>query len=264
MILLSGDTCAIGREVAACLATHGRPWRPLTTTGAPWRLGDPIGPACSPEVTALIHLGWPRTATSDSTVERQHALLLAELAQAAPAARPVLLSSFAARKGADNSRYGHQKLLVEQQFLAAGGTVVRAGLVWGPQGFLGQRGAALNRVAALGIAPALPGWAESLYLTCVEDLVTCLQRAADLSTAEAAVTEVAGPVPMTLWEAIERVHARPVRTYRVPGLPARAVAQWARRRRPRSELWDTFTSLYTADPPLSDTAVIGRMPDPSA
>ncbi len=136
IVAVSGATSAIGQSVMRTVRESGHHpvalvRHPRTPDERRFDLAEPVAGTLLDGVDALIHLAWDWSAGQDplwadnARAGRQ----LAHLCQRS-GVKPVLLSTFSVF-AAGPSRYGTSKLAVENEFLAVGGSVVRAGLIWG-------------------------------------------------------------------------------------------------------------------------------------
>jgi nucleoside-diphosphate-sugar epimerase len=128
----------------------------------------------------------------------------------------VVLSSMSAYEGT-TQMYGRAKLLIERHAFAAGASVLRPGLVYGPNagGMVGT----LTRLARLPIVPIVAG--GSYQFTVHEDDLAATVSAimADRSRVPDRPVGVAHPQPVPLDQivlALATWQGRPVRLFRVP------------------------------------------------
>ena len=155
-------------------------------------------------VDALVHAAYVKADASPDAyrlnVDGTAALLRALRAAAVP--RAVFLSSLSARPGA-TSVYARQKLDAEALFAADGDAVIRAGLVLGPGGLVGDTVALMRRVR---VVPLIGGGRQPVQPVGVEDLATIVERIVTRDDLTGIVV-VADPAPTTaaaLYRAIAR------------------------------------------------------------
>ena len=145
-----------------------------------------------------------RTPTaSTSTAPRR----CSERAEPPAVSRAVFLSSLSARPGA-TSVYARQKLDAEALFAADGDAVIRAGLVLGPGGLVGDTVALMRRVR---VVPLIGGGRQPVQPVGVEDLATIVERIVTRDDLTGTYV-VADPTPTTaaaLYRAIARAHRPP-------------------------------------------------------
>lgn len=144
-------------------------------------------------VSALVHAAWDMSLVRRRDMERVNVLgsvrLLAE-AHAANLRRIVFISSISAYEGVP-SLYGRTKLAVERAALAAGGTVIRPGMVYGEPA--GAMFAALQRQAAHTMI-LLPGdGSYPQYLVHQDDLAAAALQALGMEDPPTAPVTVAHP-----------------------------------------------------------------------
>ncbi len=166
---------------------------------------------------ALVHAAWDFDARSRREIERLDVAgserLLAD-ARSAGVRQVVFVSTLSAFPGC-RSQYGRAKLRVEDDVRAAGGTVVRPGLVWGAEG--GSLYAALRRLALrLPVVPVFSS--RRLHLAHEDDLTALfaalLERGATGRTIVAAAREA---LPLAeIFGRIANAGGRRLRTVPVP------------------------------------------------
>ena len=130
-ILISGMGGFLGSSLAAHFRSHGH-----TVAATRHRLQDPPPARDLAGQHLVLHCAHdfaPRAAQQN----REGTLALFEAAKAAGVARQIYLSSYSARPDSP-SRYGSIKYVIEQEFLARGGIIVRPGLVAGNGGMFAR------------------------------------------------------------------------------------------------------------------------------
>jgi nucleoside-diphosphate-sugar epimerase len=146
-----------------------------------FRLGDEIQPETfrSRNITALVHCAYDFKQVARREIQRVNVEGSRRVLAAAAAGgvqRIAVMSTISAFDGC-RSDYGRAKLQIEAEALAAGGLIVRAGLVWadGPPSGGGMFGS-LARSVKGGIVPLVGGGGHPQYLIHVQDLWELLQR----------------------------------------------------------------------------------------
>lgn len=136
IIGVTGATSGVGSAVIAQVARSGNTAVRLervsrSPTSRHYDLNASVSPALLDGLDAVVHLAWQWHTTSGAARD-PNTLGGERLAQACAIAgtRPVLLSTFSAF-AASTSAYGAAQVAVEHSFREAGGTALRAGLVWG-------------------------------------------------------------------------------------------------------------------------------------
>jgi nucleoside-diphosphate-sugar epimerase len=174
----------VGSRIAAALAADFNVvamGRTLGDGGIRWQMGDVgVGPALAERgVAVLVHSAWDMKQTDaaknwTSNVDGSRQLL--DEARASGVSQVVFVSTMSAFEGA-RSEYGKSKVAVEAMVLAAGGTVVRPGLVWGdrPGGMFGSLRA---QVSKGGPVPMIGDGRYAQYLVHEDDLAEGIRQAA--------------------------------------------------------------------------------------
>jgi nucleoside-diphosphate-sugar epimerase len=194
----------------------------------PFRLGDEIQPEVfrSRNITALVHCAYDFKPVARREIERvnvQGSRNMLAAAAAGGVQRIAVMSTISAFEGC-RSNYGRAKLEIEDAARAAGGLVVRAGLVWadGPPAGGGMFGS-LARSVKGGLVPLVGGGQHPQYLVHVQDLWELLRRFGDgeiPNPAKPVVAAASRPWPMRelLAELARRQGAHP-RFVTVPWQP---------------------------------------------
>jgi nucleoside-diphosphate-sugar epimerase len=178
-------------------------------------------------VTALVHSAWdfnhPKASENWQTnVEGTRRLL--EAAQAAGVTRIVFVSSVSSFEGA-RSEYGKSKLAVEKLVVAAGGTVIRPGLVWGDRPG-GMFGSLKQQVSKGGLVPMIGSGRYPQYLVHEDDLAEAVRRALHPDTADAfagRVLTVAHPQGWLLRDLIQGIADKEGKSIKLVSVPWRLV-----------------------------------------
>ncbi len=188
-VAVTGATGYIGGRVVAALRRLGHvpvalsrhAPRDASIGHIPFDLaGDTLPVVALRNVDAIVHCAWDfsgRGLTSSRRVNVAGAERLLTVAKEAGICRLVAISTMSAFPGC-RSLYGQTKCEVEKLFLAAGGLVIRPGLVWGdqPGGMMGT----LDRLARLPISPVIAGGGR-LYLIHADDLASLVASALESS-----------------------------------------------------------------------------------
>jgi NADH dehydrogenase len=231
VVVVTGASGFVGRELTAHLASRGFAVRALSRAGAgPERPGvthtryelaapvpDVLGGAC-----AVIH-----AAFTDRLPERgpdPNAVGARALLDAARASgvKPIFLSSFSAHEDAISS-YGRSKLAIERLFDQPGETVLKLGLVVGDGGVFARMRAA---VKGRRLVP-VPGAAKPVQVVAVEDVCHAVERVIRDDLAGTFWVATPDSVPMrALYRALAGPEARLVP---IPLTPLHLLARGARR-----------------------------------
>jgi len=154
-------------------------------------LTEAVDPALFDSIDVLVHAAYDLTARRPDEVWRTNvdgSRRLLDAARRAGVGRIIVLSSMSAYDGT-RQVYGRAKLAIETAALAAGGYVVRPGLVWGdrPGGMAGT----LDRLCRHRVVPLVAGHAGQ-FLVCDVDLSEAVVALATTDLAPQ-VIGVAGP-----------------------------------------------------------------------
>jgi len=226
---VTGATGYVGSRIALALAAEFDVvpmGRSVEGEGIHWQMDaaqDVIAELRSRNVKALVHSAWDFThpqATPNwqSNVEGSRKLIAA--AQTAGVQHIVFISTISAFEGA-RSQYGKSKLAVEQMVLAAGGTVIRPGLVWGERPG-GMFGSLRRQVSKGGIVPTIGDGRYPQYLVHEDDLAAIVLRAVKGEFANRVLT-VANPKPWLLRDLILRMAAEEGKTVKFVVVPWRVI-----------------------------------------
>jgi len=189
----------------------------------PWRLEsteDISAALAARNVAILVHAAWDFSQTSPRQMSRvnvEGSLRLIEAARRAGVQRIVFLSTISAFAGA-RSHYGRAKLEVEKATLAAGGSVIRSGLVWGPTPG-GMFGSLRKQVASAKLIPLIGNGRAPQFLVHENDLAAAVVRAAQSDASIPQLMTVAHPHPWPfrdLLKTIARAQGREVTLLPVP------------------------------------------------
>ena len=222
---VTGATGYVGSRIASALATEFDVipmGRTVSAEVIRWQMDamqDSTVELRSRNVNALVHSAWdfthPKAAENwQSNVSGSRRLIAA--AQTAGVRHIVFISTISAFEGA-RSEYGKSKLAVEQTVLAAGGTVIRPGLVWGERPG-GMFGSLRQQVSKGGIVPTIGDGRYPQYLVHEDDLAAVVLRAAKGEFAGRVLT-VANPKPWLLRDLILRMTAEEGKTVKLVGVP---------------------------------------------
>ncbi|MEO6922611.1 MAG: NAD(P)-dependent oxidoreductase [Bryocella sp.] len=222
---VTGASGYVGSRLAAALAEAFEVvpmGRTAAQEGIRWELGtatDVTDELRRRGVSVLVHAAWDLTQTKakanwETNVEGSRRLI--EQAQAAGVREIVFISTISAFEGA-RSEYGKSKLAVEKLVLAAGGTVVRPGLVWGERSG-GMFGSLRQQVSKGGMVPVIGDGKAPQYLVHEDDLAGVVVRAARGEFRGRTLT-VANPKPWAFRDLVEHLAAeqgKPVKLVCVP------------------------------------------------
>ncbi len=191
---------------------------------APFELGDNPAPDVLEGTDALVHAAYDFSVTRWPDIERvniEGSRRLFAAAQEAGIDRIVCISTLAAFPGA-RSLYGRAKLEIERAAIEVGATVVRPGLVWGPEG-AAMFGALRRVVTGLPIVPVfVPGELE-LSLVHEDDLAMLVERLLERwPQASGALLVAASSHTLTFGELLDSLARRAGRRPRFMRLPWRA------------------------------------------
>jgi nucleoside-diphosphate-sugar epimerase len=173
--LITGGNGYLGSELASLLRASG--WRVISAERRPhgsdsvaYSLDGEVSPTLFGGVDALIHGAYDFRPRSWDAIYRKNVLGSRKLIEKAKAAgvATLLISSISAFPGC-NSSYGKAKLLLEEITLAAGGIVLRPGVIYGGSN-RGIFGRLLKQVKYRSVIPLLTGNPCVLHLTRVDDL----------------------------------------------------------------------------------------------
>jgi nucleoside-diphosphate-sugar epimerase len=158
-------------------------------------IAEPLPPDLLASADVLVHAAYDFNLTRRADIWRVNVAGTQRLLAAAAAAgiqRIIVFSTMSAYDGT-TQLYGQAKLAIEAATLAAGGCVVRPGLVYGehPGGMAGG----LRRAARLPLVPLVLG-ASGLYPVHEEDLVSAVVALAGVDNMPARPIGVAAPKPV--------------------------------------------------------------------
>ncbi len=231
---ITGTTGYVGSRVASHLANAGWDIRALARprvsqkclglTQVRFELGDRPAPEVLEGTDALVHAAYDFGVTRWPEIERvniEGSRRLFAAAREAGINRIVCISTLAAFPGA-RSLYGRAKLEIERAAIEVGATVVRPGLVWGPEG-AAMFGALQRVVTRLPIVPLfVPGELE-LSLVHEDDLAMLVERVLELwPEASRALLVAASGQTLTFRELLGLLARRAGRRPRFVRLPWRA------------------------------------------
>jgi nucleoside-diphosphate-sugar epimerase len=166
----------VGWEVRAlCRSSPGT--QDAHFTHVPFELAEGPTHATLEGVDTLVHAAYDFSHSDWSDIARvniEGSRRLLAAAREAGVARIVCVSTVAAFPGA-RSMYGRAKLEIERVAIDAGATIVRPGLVWGPQG-AAMFGALRRAVERLPVVPLLAPASLGLTLVYEDDLTLLVER----------------------------------------------------------------------------------------
>ncbi len=166
-----------------------------------------VDPTVFDSIDVLIHAAYDLTARRAEEVWRNNvegSRRLIEGARGSGVERIIVLSSMSAYDGT-TQLYGRAKLAIESATLAAGGYVVRPGLVWGdhPGGMAG----ALERLCRLPVVPLVAGGSRQ-FLVFDVDLSEAIGALATATSLAPQVIGVAEPHAESFRSVLETFAAR--------------------------------------------------------
>ena len=211
MIAITGASGFVGGIIATGLAGQNvlrLVRRPAGPDDLAWSFATPanvLAAAFSARgVTHVVHAAWDMQASKLAELEAgcvAGSLRLLEAATAA-GARVIFISTISAFTGA-RSAYGRAKLQVEQAVLAAGGIVLRLGLVMGDGGMFGS----LRATVAKGkLVPMIGSGKAPQFLLPEATLVEAVQAAlrGDFDGEHCPIT-LANPTPVPFRDMVQRL-----------------------------------------------------------
>ncbi len=191
---ITGASGYLGTRLAEHFDRAG--WRVIRLVRSPlagvssdrhYDLKEAVDPAVFDSIDVLVHAAYDLTARRSEEVWRNNvegSRRLIDGARRYGVGRIIVVSSMSAFDGT-TQLYGRAKLAIESATLAAGGYVVRPGLVWGDRP--GGMAEALERLCRLRLVPLIAGGAHQ-FLVC--DL--------DVSAAVVALATTTGLAPQVI------------------------------------------------------------------
>jgi nucleoside-diphosphate-sugar epimerase len=232
---VTGARGYVGSVVAQALAgaghnvvalVRGRPQRGAEAVSGvlqrPYDLALPFAAEVLDGLDAVVHCAWDMGLTSFGDVWRVNVEGTNGLVAAAKEAgvrRLVFVSSMSAYDGTSQS-YGLTKLACERVVLAAGGAVVRLGLVYGP-GAGGMFGS-LRKMGRLPVVPVIAGRAR-LFTVHEDDVAAALVSFVSADDVPSVPIGLAHPEPVTFEHILRASVAGPRATARFVPVPWPAV-----------------------------------------
>ena len=222
---VTGASGYLGSRICSVLEREGwsvirlvRSPAPGDSTARRLDLRAPIPPEGLASIDVLIHTAYDFSLTRRQdiwkvNVEGTRRLLSA--ARAAGVPRIVVLSTMSAYPGT-GQLYGQAKLAIEAETLAAGGCVIRPGLVYG-QGAAGMAGALL-KATRLPVVPLIAGSARQFPVH-IDDLLAAIAALASTPDPPSAPVGVANPQPVTFKVLLETLAAQEGRRCRFVPIP---------------------------------------------
>lgn len=224
-VAITGASGYLGSRLCARFASLG--WDVVKLVRSPraghpderrYVIDEPSAHGLLDAVEVLIHTAYDFSLTSKSDIWRVNVAGTKRLLDAAVTAgvgKMIVLSTMSAYTGT-TQLYGSAKLAIESETLAAGGCVVRPGIVYG-DGAGGMVGA-LRRMTRLPVVPLIVG-ASSLYPVHEDDLVSAIVALATHHSVLKGPIGVAQPDPVPfsrLMEGLARAEGRRCRFVPVP------------------------------------------------
>ena len=226
---VTGASGYLGSRISAKLEAGG--WRVLrlvrTPTGSDtserrYDIRDPITAQLLNSVNLLVHTAYDFSVSSRADIWTTNVDGTARLLAAANEAgvgRIVVLSTMSAYEGTQQL-YGQAKLAIEAATFAAGGCVVRPGLVYGRNS--GGMAGALRKATRLPIVPLISGNAHQFPVH-EEDLLTAIAALADAETVPGIPIGIAQRSAVSFRMLLAALAADDGRTCRFVPVPWRAV-----------------------------------------
>jgi nucleoside-diphosphate-sugar epimerase len=185
-VAVTGASGYLGSRVCARFESRG--WRVIRLVRSPrpghaderyYDIAEPLSAKLLAPADVLVHTAYDFSFTRRADIWRVNVAGTERLLAAAAVARVRRIIVFSTMSAYDGTTqlYGRAKLAIEAATRAAGGCVVRPGLVYGehPGGMVGG----LRRAARLPLVPLVLG-ASGLYPVHEEDLVSVVVALADL------------------------------------------------------------------------------------
>lgn len=222
---VTGASGYLGSRICGVLEREG--WRVVRLVRTP-AAGDrtarrldlqaPIPTEALASIDVLIHTAYDFSLTKREdiwrvNVEGSRRLLAAARATGVP--RLIVLSTMSAYEGT-RQLYGQAKLAIEAETLAAGGCVIRPGLVYG-QGAAGMAGALL-KATRLPVVPLIAGSARQFPVH-IDDLLAAISALASTPDPPGAPVGVANPQAVTFKVLLETLAAQEGRSCRFIPIP---------------------------------------------
>lgn len=219
-LLITGATGYIGQRVSTLAAARGheviyatRQPGPASSAWLPYDLRGPA-PACPAGIQALIHLAADTSTGTDAGVDDEvsAAQALIQCAQQG-SARFIFISSQTAEAMAP-SIYGRTKWRIEQHVLAAGGTVIRPGQVYGgpERGLFGLLSGLVRRSPFIPILMPAP-CVQPIH---VDDLAASILAVAERDDLHAEVLNLGAVRPIAFGHFLRSIATHRVRATRLP------------------------------------------------
>ena len=219
-LLITGATGYIGERLSALAAARGhevicatRQPCPAPYAWLPYDLRGPA-PACPAGIQALIHLAANTSTGSDISADDEinAAQALIQCAQHG-SAKFIFISSQTAEAMAP-SVYGRTKWRIEQHVLAAGGTVIRPGQVYGgpERGLFGLLSGLVRRSPFIAILIPAP-CVQPIH---VDDLAAAILAVAERDDIRAETLNLGAVRPIAFGRFLEAIATHRVRATRLP------------------------------------------------
>lgn len=219
-LLITGATGYIGLRLSALAATKGhevvcatRQRCPATYAWLPYDLRGPA-PECPAGTQALIHLAADTSPDTDTNADAEinAAVALMDCARQ-DSARFIFISSQTAEATAP-SVYGRTKWRIEQHVLAAGGTVIRPGQVYGgPEcGLFGLLTGLVRRSPFIPILLPAP-CVQPIH---VDDLAAAILAIAERDDTQGEVLKLGAVKPIAFGRFLSAIATHRVRAVRMP------------------------------------------------
>jgi nucleoside-diphosphate-sugar epimerase len=213
-IALTGASGYVGGIIAAALRSHGHEVLSLSRREclAPWmryELGDDPDLLPWDGVDAIVHAAYDFTNQKWEDIRRCNVDAAIALLRAAHdnGVKGIIHISSSSAFPECLSLYGKAKMIVEDEVLALGGTVIRPGLVWGDNA-TGMMGALEKAVRLFPVIPYPNGEAGlNQYLVHAEDLGSCVVNAI-VSGGAPGIRLIAHPQPIAFPDILTAITRR--------------------------------------------------------
>ena len=234
VVAVTGASGYLGSRICERFRSLG--WRVVRLTRSPrpgdaserfYDLGGRPAFTLLTSVDVLVHAAYDQRLTRRADIWRVNVDGTQELLAAANEAgvgRVIVLSSMSAYEGTAQL-YGQAKLDIEQATLAAGGVVVRPGLVYGdhPGGMVG----ALRRMTRLPLVPLVASQ-SALYPVHEDDITSAVVALASVEVPPSSPVCVARPDPVPFRSVLEALAAGDGRTCHFVAVPWRPIYTFLR------------------------------------
>jgi nucleoside-diphosphate-sugar epimerase len=193
-VILTGSSSFIGRRLLAKLESCGHVVISIgRNETVRWKLGEDI--PTFEDASVLIHLAYDRSRNLSDSIHDS------ELIINSFSGKIIYLSSMSAHSKAKSS-YGRRKYAEECLFMSAGASVLKAGLVIGPdaEGVFGKLRLLVER---LPIIPVLMRGRPLFYISQIENLLNEINHV--LISSKSGIIRASSKAPLSLKEIIKQI-----------------------------------------------------------